>query len=60
MTRRTGPAFEIGSLWDTDRHDVSAILPAGQETLAFYDLSGGDCIGVGATVLQVSQKPAQR
>ncbi len=54
-----GPAFEIGSLWDTDRHDVSAILPAGQETLAIDHLSGGDCIGVGATVLQVSQKPAR-
>ena len=28
-----GPAFDIGNLWDTDRFDVSAILPAGQSTL---------------------------
>jgi uncharacterized repeat protein (TIGR01451 family) len=53
-----GPAFEedYNSLWDTDHYDVSSILPAGQTTLKFDHHSSGDCIGVGATVLQVSQR----
>src|SRR5205085_3164307 len=39
----------FGNLWDTDRYDVSSILPAGQSTFAFDHQEGGDCIGVGAT-----------
>jgi hypothetical protein len=51
-----GPTFEIGSLWDTDHYDVSSILPAGQTTLKVDHSQTSDCIGVGATVLQVSQR----
>jgi uncharacterized repeat protein (TIGR01451 family) len=51
-----GPAFDIGSLWDTDSFDVSAILPAGQTTLGLEHQQTNDCIGVGAAVLQVSQR----
>jgi hypothetical protein len=52
-----GPTFvDFGSLWDTDHYDVSSILPAGQATLKVDHSANGDCIGVGATVLQVSQR----
>ena len=53
-----GPAFidNYGSLWDTDSFDVSTILPAGQATLRFDHTQSDDCIGVGAAVLQVSQR----
>ena len=47
---------ESGSLWDTDHYDVSCILPAGQTTLKVENTLTDDCIGVGATVLQVSQR----
>ena len=51
-----GPSFGLGNLWDTDRYDVSAILPAGQSTLSFsHRFYGDDCIGVGAAVVQVAQ-----
>jgi uncharacterized repeat protein (TIGR01451 family) len=52
-----GPSFDIGNLWDTDRYDVSAIVPAGQPTLNVSHSFDTDCIGVGAAVLQVSQIP---
>lgn len=52
---QAGPSFPIGNLWDTDVHDVTGILPAGQTTLAARTTSIGDCIGVGAAVLQVAQ-----
>jgi uncharacterized repeat protein (TIGR01451 family) len=51
-----GPAFDIGNLWDTDRYDVSSILPAGQTTLKLDHGLTDDCVGVGATILQVSQR----
>lgn len=51
-----GPSFSIGNLWDTDRYDVTSILPAGQQTLSFGHRLASDCIGVGAAVLQVSQR----
>ncbi len=56
-----GPAFidNYGSLWDTDSFDVSTILPAGQATLRFDHTQSDDCIGVGAAVLQVSQRTPQ-
>lgn len=44
-----------GTLWDTDRVDVSSILPAGQSTLTVRVVGGSDCIGVGAAVLEVAQ-----
>jgi uncharacterized repeat protein (TIGR01451 family) len=50
-----GPSFGIGNLWDTDVFDVSSILPAGQGTLDLSHTLSGDCIGVGAALLQVSQ-----
>jgi len=51
------PDFRIGNFWDTDRHDVSDILPRGQETLHLdHEYSGTDCIGLSAAVLQVSQR----
>ena len=45
----------FGTLWDTDRYDMSSIVPAGQTSLSFHTGLTGDCIGVGAAVLQVSQ-----
>ena len=52
-----GPNLDIGNLWDTDRFDVGALLPAGQSTFAVDHHETDDCVGVGATVLQVSQRP---
>ncbi len=52
---QSGPSFPIGNLWDTDQYDVSSVLPAGQTTLAFDVGISGECIGVGAAVLQVAQ-----
>lgn len=52
---QTAPSFAIGNLWDTDQYDVSTVLPTGQSTLAFDHSQTGDCIGVGAAVLQVAQ-----
>jgi uncharacterized repeat protein (TIGR01451 family) len=53
-----GPSFPIGNLWDTDVYDVSSVLPAGQTTLTFDHTLTGDCIGVSAAVLRVSQTPS--
>lgn len=50
-----GPSFPIGNLWDTDVHDVSSILPAGQSTFTFHNTKTSDCDGVGAAVLQIAQ-----
>lgn len=50
-----GPSFAIGNLWDTDVHDISSILPAGQSELSLHSALTEDCIGVGAAVLQTSQ-----
>jgi uncharacterized repeat protein (TIGR01451 family) len=50
-----GPSFAIGNLWDTDRYDVTGILPAGQDTLFVNTTHVNDCIGFGAAILQVSQ-----
>ncbi len=50
-----GPDFPIGNLWDTDVHDVSSIVPAGQTTLDIELGSGSDCTGVSAVALQVEQ-----
>lgn len=45
-----------GSLWDTDRVDVSSILPAGQSTLTVSVVPPlSDCVGVSAAVLEVAQ-----
>gem|GEM_PF-6980420 len=51
-----GPSFSIGNLWDTDAYDVSSVLPAGQTELTFSHYQSSDCIGVGATVLEVEQE----
>jgi hypothetical protein len=51
------PDFTIGNLWDTDVYDVGSILPAGQTTLTFSHTQSGDCIGLSAAVLMVSQDP---
>jgi hypothetical protein len=50
-----GPSFGIGNLWDNDVYDVTPALPAGQATLSETHTQTGDCIGVGAAVLQVTQ-----
>lgn len=50
-----GPSFPIGNLWDNENFDVTPILPAGQQTFTFNNVHTEDCIGVGATVLQVAQ-----
>ncbi len=50
-----GPGFAIGNLWDTDSFDVTSLLPPGQTTLQISHDHINDCIGVGATVLQVAQ-----
>ncbi len=50
-----GPSFPIGNLWDDEEFNVSAILPAGQQTFTFNTIKTEDCIGVGAAVLQVAQ-----
>lgn len=50
-----GPDFSIGNLWDTDKFDISAVVPAGTtEVTATLD-PNGDCIGVSAMVLIVEQ-----
>ena len=51
-----GPDFRIGNLWDTDRFDVTQILPAGQTTLSIESRYTGDCIGLSAAVLVVRQR----
>lgn len=52
----TGPSFSIGNLWDTDGHDVSSVVPAGQPTLTVsLGSQVGDCIGVSAAILVISQ-----
>lgn len=53
---QSGPSFGIGNLWDTDTYDVSSVLPAGQSTLRVSNTISGDCIGIGATVLEVAQR----
>jgi uncharacterized repeat protein (TIGR01451 family) len=50
-----GPSFAIGSLWDTDVEDVTAVLPSGQTTLTLSHAITSDCIGIGAAVLEVDQ-----
>jgi len=50
-----GPDFAIGNLWDTDVHDVTSILPAGQTTLDINLGLGSDCTGLSAVALQVAQ-----
>ena len=50
-----GPSFGIGNLWDTDRHDVTSVLPAGQTELTLRHTGGTDCIGISAAVLEVAQ-----
>jgi hypothetical protein len=50
-----GPSFPIGNLWDTDRYDVTSILPSGQTSLTFDHSQTNDCIGLGAAILEVSQ-----
>jgi hypothetical protein len=51
-----GPfANGYGSLWNTDVVDVASVLPAGQTTLAVGVGRPGDCVGVGAAVLRVTQ-----
>ncbi len=50
-----GPDFAIGNLWDTDVHDVSSIVPAGQTTLDINLGLGGDCTGLSAVALQIEQ-----
>lgn len=52
----SGPSLSIGNLWDTDTYDVSSVLPEGQTTLGVSVPLTHDCIGVGATVLQVEQQ----
>ncbi len=52
-----GPSFAIGNLWDTDHYDVTSVLPAGQDTLTVSHAGGSDCVGVGAAVLQIDQRP---
>ena len=52
---QSGASFAIGNLWDNDTYDVGAVLPTGQTTLAFNHSVTGDCIGVGAAILQVRQ-----
>jgi uncharacterized repeat protein (TIGR01451 family) len=44
-----------GNLWDTDAYDVSSVLPPGQATFTFSHDITGDCIGINAAVLVVSQ-----
>ncbi|HEX3434235.1 MAG TPA: hypothetical protein VHT25_09260 [Solirubrobacteraceae bacterium] len=50
-----GPSFSIGNLWDTDQFDVTALVPAGQQTFTVNNVRTEDCVGVGAAVLQVAQ-----
>ncbi len=50
-----GPDFTIGNLWDTDIHNVTAIVPAGQTTLDINLGLGPDCTGISAVALQVEQ-----
>ena len=50
-----GPDFSIGNLWDTDMHDVSSVLPNGQNSLAISLGAGGDCTGLAAVALSVEQ-----
>jgi len=50
-----GPDFTIGNLWDTDIHDVTAIVPAAQTTLDINLGLGPDCTGISAVALQVEQ-----
>jgi hypothetical protein len=52
-----GPSFWMGNLWDTDSYDVSSVLPFGQTSLTVSNSLTSDCIGVGATVLSVDQRP---
>ncbi len=51
-----GPSFAIGNLWDTDVHDITSVLPAGQDSVRL-DLvqPAGDCIGIAATVVEIPQ-----
>jgi uncharacterized repeat protein (TIGR01451 family) len=50
-----GASFSIGNLWDTDTYDVTSIMGSGQSALSVHNSRTNDCIGVGATVLQVAQ-----
>ncbi len=51
-----GPTFTgYGSLWDDEEFDVTPIMPAGQSMFSVTNDLTGDCIGVGAAVLQVAQ-----
>jgi Domain of unknown function DUF11 len=51
-----GPSFGQGNLWDTDTHDVTRILPAGQTTFSLDHIkTTSDCLGLGAVVLKVAQ-----
>jgi uncharacterized repeat protein (TIGR01451 family) len=50
-----GPSFPIGNLWDDEEFNMTPLLPAGQQALTFNTVHTEDCIGVGATVLQVAQ-----
>ena len=52
---QTGPSFFLGNLWDTDIHNVTSILPAGQTTLTVNLGLRTDCTGLSAVVLQVAQ-----
>jgi uncharacterized repeat protein (TIGR01451 family) len=57
LAPQDGPRFPIGSLWDNEDFDVTSIMPPGQSTFEFTSPFTSDCIGVGATVLQVAQHP---
>jgi len=52
-----GPSFRIGNLWDTDRFDVTSLLPAGQATLGVHVRHIDDCVGLSAALLSVRRHP---
>ncbi len=50
-----GTPLSMRNLWDTDRVDVTGLLPAGQSTLSVNVPLVADCVGIGAAVLVVDQ-----